>query len=311
MKHALRWELVGAAVGAGMASGREAASFFGRYGRWGFAAIPLACAVMAALAPADFPPAWQKRWPDRLRRLLQALLLMATGGAMLCAAGETASLALPGAYPYAMAATLALALLLARKTRKGLALLSRVLLAVLALLVVTGLLMPPMRAAPVAPTTRNGLFLRSLAYGGFNAALMAPVLALTEQTPTQKRCETRYACGGIALFLVAAQLLLMRHPALLWEPLPFVRLTARFGGPAHLLSAASLYLASLSTLTACFRCLRTRLILPGILLCALLGFTGAVDVLYPLLGGGCFLLLAAAKFTNCWRKTFHSRRNML
>ena len=218
MSHALRWELLGAAVGAGMASGREAASFFGRYGGWGFAAIPLACAVMAALAPAEFPPDWQARWPGRLRRALSALLLTATGGAMLCAAGETATRALPGSYPVALAATLVLSLLLARRTPDGLSRLSRLLTASLAAVLLLGLTAP-------------------------------------------------------------------------------------------LVAAVRLYLASLSTLTACLRCLPRSL--PGIVLCALLGFTGAVEVLFPLLGGGCFLLLAVAKFTNSRRKAFQSRRDML
>lgn len=307
MKHALRWELLGAAVGAGMASGREAASFFGRYGRWGFAAIPLACAVMAALAPAEFPPDWQARWPGRLRRALSALLLTATGGAMLCAAGETAARVLPGSYPAALAGTLMLSLLLARRTPDGLSRLSRLLTASLAAVLLLGLTAPPLRAAPVAPADMRGCLLRPLAYGGFNAALLAPVLASSD-APRKAR-ETRIACTMAALFLLGSQLLLTRHPALMAEPLPFLRMADHIGGPAPLVAAVSLYLASLSTLTACLRCLPRSL--PGIALCALLGFTGAVEVLYPLLGGGCFLLLVMAKFTNSRRKAFQSRRDML
>lgn len=311
MNHALRWELLGAAIGAGMASGREAASFFGRYGNWGFLAIPLACAVMAALAPTPIPDGWQGRWPARCLRILQSLLLTATAGAMLCASGETAALLLPGRVNIpAMALTLLISWLLARRTVRGLTAISRGLLAVLTALVLAGLTAPPLRAAAAftSPVTAP---LRAAAYGGFNAALMAPLLLESPASPQEKRREARRACAMVAAFLLAAQALLLRHPALMGEPLPFLRMTASLGRWGLLLSAAGLYLASLSTLTACLTALRSPLALAGILLCASLGFTGAVDVLYPLLGGGCLLLLTAAKFTNYWRNTFHSRRDML
>lgn len=311
MTHPLRWELLGAAVGAGMASGREAASFFGRYGPWGFAAIPLSCAVMAALAPTPVPDSWQGRWPERLLHAMTALLLTATAGAMLCASGETAALLLPGrTHLPAMALTLLTAWLLARRTVRGLTAVSRGLLAVLMALVLAGLTAPPLRAAAAftSPVTAP---LRAAAYGGFNAAMMAPLLLESPASLAEKRREARRACAMVAAFLLAAQALLTRHPALMAEPLPFLRMTAVLGPWGLLLSAASLYLASLSTLTACLTALRGPLALPGILLCAACGFTGAVDVLYPLLGGGCLLLLTAAKFTNYWRNTFHSRRDML
>ena len=124
------WELFGAAVGAGLASGREIASFFGRYGAWGYAGIVVSAAVMALLAGARLPSAWRGRWPERLWRTLQSLLLLVTGGAMLAGAGELAA-ALPGrwARPSAMAVTLLTAWLLAYRTQCGLAWVSRVLMA--------------------------------------------------------------------------------------------------------------------------------------------------------------------------------------
>jgi len=51
--------------------------------------------------------------------------------------------------------------------------------------------------------------------------------------------------------------------------------------------------------------------LNGMGLAAMLGFSGVVEVLYPVLGGGCLALLAAAKFTNYNRNAFHSRGDML
>ena len=105
---------------------------------------------------------------------------------------------------------------------------------------------------------------------------------------------------------------LLRHPALLSAEMPFVRLLEEFGQFGYALGAICLYLAILSTLTACLRGLgRSIFAAVSVVMVSLLGFTGVVEVAYPLLGGGCFLMLAAAKFTNSSRKTFHSRRDML
>ncbi|MBR3763152.1 MAG: hypothetical protein IKK57_01200, partial [Clostridia bacterium] len=69
-RHRLSWELLGAAVGAGLASGREIASFFGQYGMAGVAGAGLSVIVMYLLADASLPLSWLGRWPERLWRAL-------------------------------------------------------------------------------------------------------------------------------------------------------------------------------------------------------------------------------------------------
>ena len=62
-------EICGAVVGAGFASGKEIASFFSRFGRWSWAGIMLAVAVVGAVClgvmrrpgVAGMPLAWQGR----------------------------------------------------------------------------------------------------------------------------------------------------------------------------------------------------------------------------------------------------------
>lgn len=314
-KNTLSWELLGAMVGAGLASGREIASFFGRYGMWGFAGVALACTAAAFVADVQLEQVWQGGCKTKLWRALVALLLIVTGGAMLSAAGEIAAMTLPvcGARWIGMTATLPLAWLLSQRTNTGLAWVSRAMLTVLAMLILLGLRLDPMRAAFVDKVSIPGGLLRALTYGGFNAALMAPVLRCHAATPApERRRALRRTCVLLGLLLAAGHAVLLRHPALLAEELPFVRMSASYGRWGFVLAALSLYLAILSTLTACVKGLGGRgLAMAGIVLTACAGFTGVVDVLYPLLGGGCFVMMLAAKFRNSRRNTFISRNDML
>ncbi len=301
-KKTLAWELLGAVVGAGLASGREIASFFGRYGAWGYAGAALAAATLYLLGGAELPPAWRGRWPERLWRVLTSLLLVVTGGAMLAGAGEVAALTVPlhGAYWLGMAATLLLAWLLARYTVAGLAWVSRAMLTVLGGLILLGMTLPPMRAAALTEASVPSALLRGVTYGGFNAALMRPVMegAQGMSYKTRRRCLLM-ACGMAGALLLAGQTVLMRHPALLGEAMPFVRLMAQLGRAGYVLGAAALYLAILSTLTVCIRSLGGGVIpLAGIILTALLGFSGVVDAAYPLLGGACAAMLALAALSG-------------
>jgi len=311
----LTWELVGAVIGAGLASGREIASFFSRYGAWSFVGIILAVLVMVFLADTHIPQSWRKHWPEALWSALLTLLLIATGGAMLSGAGEIAALTLPlhGAYWIGMTATLLLSWFLAYRTVSGLAWVSRVLLAVLALLIVCGLTIPPMQAVTLYPVSVPTALLRGMTYGGFNAALLVPIMALSVRY-SQRQRQRAAMCAGllILLLLLLGNAVLLRHPALLGEAMPFLRMLMSFGKFGYYLGSACLYLAILSTLTACLRGLGQRPVFSaGIVLVALLGFTGVVETAYPLLGCGCFLLLAAAKFTNSAPASFISPRDML
>lgn len=307
-KGTLHWELLGAVVGAGLASGREIASFFGQYGAWSWGCIAISAAVIAFAAQVRMPRRLAGLW-----RVLVTLLLVATGGGMLSGAGEVAAaLPIPWAYWAGMALTMALAWWLAQRTVTGLARVSRGMLLVLAAMILAGLLLPPMRAVRVAEAPPVQGLLRAATYGGFNAALISPVLAASAADPRTRRRSLLAACMLLAALLMLGNAVLLRHPALLAEPLPFVRMSAEWGSIGRWAASAGLYLAILSTLTACVRGVRGRpLALAGMVLAALLGFTGVVEVLYPVLGGGCLLLMAIAKFTNYNRNAFHSNRDVL
>lgn len=309
----LTWDLLGAAVGAGLASGREIASFFGRYGAWGFAGIALSAATIALLAEARMPHKWRGRWPEGLWRIWNALLLTATAGAMLAGTGEIVETALPGARYAGMAATLLAGWMLARRTESGLAWVSRLLLAGLAALLLCGACLPPMRAAGETDTDIAQGLLRAVTYGGFNAALLQPLLTQCPMPERPRRRSLRGACALLACLLAAGQAVLRRHQAIAGAAMPFLEISRQLGRTGTLLAGFCLYLAALSTLTACLRVLRGWWI-AGIAAAALCGFTGVVDAAYPLLGAGCAAMLIAMRasnFVNSCRNTFHSGAGVL
>lgn len=304
------WAVVGAVIGAGFASGREVAAFFSRYGAWSWLAVAAAVGAIGWISrrimrSPGVPEPWRDRWPRRVWQGMFAALMAATGGAMLAGAGEIAALTLPlhGAYWMGMLSTLCLAWWLSERKLSGLSLISRALTVCLIAVMALGLTMPRMRGvwvedAPGWSAIPSGL-LRGLCYGGFNVALASPVLdetALQLSEQDRRRC-VRHVCLILGALLALGNGVLLRHPALLGAALPFVELLGYWGRWGMLLGALSLYLAVLTTLVACLRGLnallkrRWLMCLPALV--ALLGFSGAVDGLYPLLGGGCFLLLAA------------------
>lgn len=294
-RQTLHWELLGAVVGAGLASGREIASFFGRYGLWGYAGAALAVGTLFVLGGTEMPDAWHGCWPERLWQVLLSLLLIATGGAMLAGAGEVAALVLPvhGARWLGMTCTLLLAWVLARGSADGIALVSRGMLAVLAVLILLGMTYPPMRAAALTDVSIPMALLRGVTYGGFNAALMIPAMNASAALPKElRRRSLGVACMLTGLLLMLGNAVLMKHPALLGEPLPFIRMMAQLGSLGYVLGAMALYLAILSTLTVCLRGLGGRWHLIGlVVLTAMFGFSGVVDAAYPLIGGCCAAML--------------------
>lgn len=304
------WAIVGAVIGAGFASGREVAAFFSRYGALSWLGAAAAIAAIAwiglgAMASPGVPEAWRGRWPARVWQGMFIALMAATGGAMLAASGEIAALTLPlhGSYWMGLLSTLCLAWWLSERRLAGLAIISRALTACLIVMMGMGLLAPRLRGVWVedsAPWSQLPVsLLRGLCYGGFNAALASPVL--DESAAVLDRRAKRLCMLKVSLILGVVLAMgngvLLRHPALLGVPLPYVALLGRWGQWGIALGALALYLAVLTTLTACLRGLhgllrwRWSFLLP--MLVALLGFAGAVDGLYPLLGGGCFLLLTA------------------
>ena len=96
----LIWELLGAIVGAGFASGREIASFFAQHHPWGYAGSILAAVSIVWLVDTKLPASWRNHWPEWACKVLIVLMLLATGGAMLSGAGEISSMLLPLKHAY-------------------------------------------------------------------------------------------------------------------------------------------------------------------------------------------------------------------
>ncbi len=307
-------ELCGAVIGAGFASGREVASFFARFGVWSWLGVAAAVAVLGSIClglmrhpgRAGMPMVWRGHWPEWLWRGMFVSLLMATGGAMMAGGGEIAALTLPlhGARSVGLVGTLALGWLLAKGENNWLAVVSRGLIACLLAVMVGGLFLPVRESASLRPVG-NGWesLLHGLCYGGFNAALAAPVTAMLGSTMAHKeqlRCTAMFT-AAVAVLLACGNGVLLRHGALQGEQLPFVMLLSAWGKAGYVLGGAALYLAALTTLTACLRGLKALapqhigLAAAGVALLSLGGLEGIVGVAYPVLGGGCFLLLMAAR----------------
>lgn len=310
----LTWELVGAVVGAGLASGREVASFFSQYGRWSIIGILAAVFTLMMLAEPCLPPSWESKWPAKLWRVLLSLLLVATGGAMLSGAGEIAALTVPvqWAYWFGMAGTLLLAWVLAYRAVAGLAWVSRVMLCALGALILLGFSLPRTAAVVLNHNSLPNALASGLTYGGFNAALQASILQADGKKHPQVKRHVRMSGLIVLILLLLSNAVLMRHPSLMGEAMPFIHMMRNFGKVGYYLGATCLYLAILSTLTACLRGLgRKPYMVMGIVCIGLMGFEGVVEKAYPLLGGACFLMLTIAKFTNSVSGPFISHKDVV
>ncbi|MGN0746337.1 MAG: hypothetical protein ACI4ML_06670 [Aristaeellaceae bacterium] len=308
---------LGAVVGAGFASGREIDSFFSRCGSWSWLGVAAAAAVTGVIAlgvmrrpgRGGMPDAWQGRWPGRLWQGMFGALLMCTGGAMLAGAGEIAALMLPvqGAYIMGLAGTAALTVLLARQGAEGAGAAGKALTALLLLMAGAGFLLPPRKAAVIAPAASPWeSLLRGASYAGFNMALAVPGLA--SAAPDMSRRARRQCALLLAallgLLLIGGNGLLMRHSALRGETMPFIHLLTAYGRAGYVLGGSAMYLAVLTTACASLRGLWTLgggrrwrgIAALGMLACAGAGFTGTVGKAYPVLGAGCLVLLCAAIF---------------
>lgn len=309
----LVWELIGAAVGAGFASGRETAVFFAQYGKWGYAGLA-AAGIMLLLAGEPLPASWQSRWMEKVWQVLLSLLLIATGGAMLAGAGEIWARTLPITWSYWMgiAATTAIGWILAVRTKSGLAWVSRGLLGVLAVQLVLAFTVQPMKGAVLTDSKWHAAVFSGASYGGFNAALQWPIMAAVALENKQKKRAVRWAAILILLLLWLGMLLMQRNAALLGESMPFLMMMKRFGATGYSSFILCLYLAILSTLTACIRAVKGRMLpVAGIVLTSCAGFGSVVNFLYPFLGGGCCIMLLFAKMMNSFAGSFHSRKDMI
>lgn len=308
----LIWELMGALVGAGFASGKEIASFFAQYGSWGYWGAAAAAMALVWFADTDVSLCWEGRAIASVWRFLLAALLTATGGAMLSAAGEVAALMVKMRHAYWMGIlfTVLFAWYLAHYTLTGFSWVSKGMMFTFIVLLVVGLFMPRTDAAVLSQPQAVTAMIRGLCYGGFNAALLIPVV----QAHHGDLCKPALKGAGLmtAALLAVGIAVFQRHPELLYEPLPFVGLMQPIGTLGYYLSGACLYLAVLSTLTACLRSLGKRYTaLIGIVMISLLGFSHVIEYAYTILGGACCLMLLWAKFRNCSGRAFISRRDML
>lgn len=308
------WELIGAVVGAGLASGREIAAFFAQYGDAGYAGIAASGVVMYFLGTIRYPISFPYQWMQKTWRLMFSALLIATGGAMLSGAGEVISLTLPihGAYWLGYACTLILSWILARKTKEGLTYISKAMLLVLIILIGLSLFADPIKAVDISSAQISESLYSGIKYGGFNAALQASVLARYRGNANRQRLCVFGASFGICIILSMGNAAVLRSPGLISEPLPFLKYASSYGRWGYALFASSLYMAILSTQVVCLKGLNgTVLPICCILATSLMGFSSVVERVYPILGGICVFFLLYAKFSKCAARPFHSEADVL
>ncbi len=306
-----------AMVGAGFASGQEIFSFFTQYGT--FSWVLLACAVAGfiflihrVMTQKTALDVSVPRFAGNLGKLLTLLLSFAIAGGMTAAGGEIAALTLPisGARLFGMLSALVLSQLLSKKSFRSLNTLgwllfpSLLLAAVLCLCCKTDPI-PPSIPYPNPPRMLWGL-MASMSYAGMNTALSVQILR-----ETAMRCpgSTRQTALGSSMLIGGLLALFNRaflpHASQFYATaLPTVMLLRSYGKPGFYLSAAVLYLATISTLIAVLRALNVllaphfpqqggRIICLIVLIAAFFGFENLVAKAYPLLGFCCWILL-------CW-----------
>lgn len=324
MRHrgiATAFAICGCVIGAGFASGREVAAFFTRFGSWSAAAMISAVAViglisngmLACASTKGMPLSWQGTRLETCWQALFALLMVVTGGAMLSGSGEIAALMLPfrNAQTMGMVVTLALGVLLTAQNHHALPSISTALIICLLGMMVLGLRTQPSSGAHLAQARRPlQAILSGVCYGGLNMALALPAMTDGLVQGRERRCAVALTCVLLGTLLFLGNALLLRHPELMDAPMPLVHLLRSYGLSGYRLCGATLYLAVLTTLLSALKGLRTlcagrtRAFMAGVgavIIMALMGFSRIVDVVYPLLGGACFLLMVMAIFHH-WRE---------
>lgn len=304
----------GSVIGAGFASGREICAFFARYGGASLLAMLSAVAVIGGMVftalrriSADgLPEAWRGTWWEACWRALFALLLMVTGGAMLSGSGEIAALLLPlrGAKLAGMAATMAFAAYATWRGWNTLPFVSAALVVCMVGMMVLGLRLPVSSGAAVMQkASPMQALISGVCYGGLNVALSVPAMAGGLPTSKERRHAALMVMAVLGTMLFLGNALMLRHPEVMHTPLPLIQLLRGYGMEGYRLCAGTLYLAVLTTYLAALKGLKVLCgdVLRRYVACqvavaavALLGFTRIVDVVYPVLGGGCFLMMALA-----------------
>ena len=296
--------VIGAMVGAGFASGREIMAFFSQYGVFSWPLIILCVLFMTGMMDAMMQRADSVRAfvPEGTAapfgRAVWLMLFAFTGGAMAAAAGEMWALTVPVRYARQIGAagTLLFCMAQQKKAEKTGAVMGKLLLPALLCALLLCLRGDGMEMQTPAFTV-GGAFramFAALGYGALNVTLSAGVIceAGRGMKKTQKR-KTALLCGAaIGLLLLFANTALLRYGEARDAALPVVALLRPFGKEGFYLSAAVLYLAVVTTLTAQIKGLTALLpqkggvCLSGIMTAAasLFGFHGIVGAAYPILG---------------------------
>lgn len=316
---------VGAVIGAGFASGREIVAFFTRYGAHSWWLILLSAAVMVGLcvllqraAAKGTSGCWCELYANRPRwmrcgaQACAVLLMAVTGGAMVSASGHMVALLWPGqwAYPIGVVGTVIAAWVLGFASLRPLSWLSGALTALFlaATLAVLSRDAPIAHAALVQPLAVGDLIwagVRAVAYAAMNLTLAIGVVCRCSRCSSRGICRTAL-CFGLMLvaMLFVSNYLYLKHPELLSEAFPIVRLMSLFGRAGFVMSVSMLYLAIFTTLTAVIYALRNvvekhvrgtsmrALVTMGLpLSVSLIGFEGIVDGLYAPAGLICLVLV--------------------
>ena len=293
--------VVGAIVGAGFASGREIMQFFSRWGTFSWPLAALAGALMGFLIYRLLRKEGEKGAGIGFR-CLAALVYLAVGGGMTAAAGELWALTVPLHCARAAGSliTLALCACLAAASLKGMAWLGKALLPCMALAFLLCLRVPGQEERGGSVSLPDGAIASALAasYCGMNALLSAPVLAEMGKKMSAYEKKRAALLSGLTtggLLLLANAALLPHAQRLKDQALPTVALLRDYGKLGYYLSAAVLYLAVMTTLTAVLRGLNgllspfaphfspwvSALLTEAV---SLAGFQDIVEKAYPALG---------------------------
>ncbi len=322
---------VGAMVGAGFASGREIVAMFTRYGAYSWGLVFLSALVMSLLYIVLRHPA-QMEAPKGMGRLCKAfrvLLLSVTGGAMMSACGEVIALMLPlrAAYWLGVAACMLTAYWLSGRSLRPLATVSLVLVAMLIAALVLVMSAPSTEhdAILVAePMTLGRCLLAALFAVGYACLNVSLSMGVICGPGTNERERVRHR-GGIwfgvmmTMLMLLSNALYLRHPEMMNEALPIVRLLSTLGTAGFWIGASLLLLALMTSLISVIRGLRCEIVMPDRpvlrgavilippLLISLVGFSQIVGAFYPLLGVLCIVMIYAPMAYQAWRRSKASK----
>lgn len=319
---------LGAVVGAGFVSGREVCSFFTRYGAhsWWLIAVAAVVAILLTalcMRRASSVGNWCALFDGKAAGLpgeiCVIMLLCIIGGAMVSASGHMIALLWPWEWAYSIGAvgSLCLAWIIGTGSMKPLSLGGGALAllamgSMLALIRNDGIRQSAALAAQPGAGELIWAGVCAAAYAAMNITIAIGVICKTCGSCCRKNDRQSVAFGLLlALLLFISNYLYLKHPELLLEPFPIVRLFAAYGRNGFVASVVLLYLAVFTTLVAIVFALRgamearvrsrtfSALLAMGLpVLVSLIGFAEIVDGLYAPIG----LICLAAVFAPLLRK---------